>query len=138
MSRLYTVVIDAYPVDACDIYPSGDYPEHINPVAVVESGEIQDDIVGSLIHGWEPENWADHDMGDREFYWPATGFVYRSRSAATARAGLIESYGAKATVYECDPVWVSVAAANKHRRLQRVAARVAKLRRLADEIEAAA
>ena len=67
---------------------------------------------------WEPEGWLsdginpynkqDLDKGERPpFYWPVAR-IYRSRSGAEDRAGLLRHYGATVTVEVSDPVvWPS-------------------------------
>lgn len=51
--------------------------------------------------GWAPEGWNPSPKwilrfgrGSDEFFWPSTSKEYKSRSGATARKKLIESYGA--------------------------------------------
>ncbi len=58
---------------------------------------------------WQPEGWFERSVelyGEvKPFFWPSTKPIYRSRSAAQARADLIESYGAKAVVLVTDTKW---------------------------------
>ena len=90
----------------------------------------------------DPEGWAEHCgwmWGEyKPFFPPSSRPIYRSRSAAQRRVDLINRWFGEGTavVMEATVNWVPLAEAKEHRRLQRVAARVAKLRRLADEIEA--
>lgn len=53
--------------------------------------------------GWRPPGWRPvgnytQIMGTDEFVWPVTNQVYGSRSTATKRKKLLESYGATAVV----------------------------------------
>ena len=64
---------------------------------------------------------------DGHFFLPRGG-LYRSRTAATERAALIESYGAKAVVYEADPAWATLDEARAAREQARRQARIDKLR----------
>ncbi|MDV7194652.1 hypothetical protein [Mycolicibacterium fortuitum] len=56
-----------------------------------------------LTPGWRPPGWRPvgnytQIMGTDEFVWPVTNQVYGSRSTATKRKKLLESYGATAVV----------------------------------------
>lgn len=96
----------------------------------------------AVTYEWEPEGWAenpdsrDRDGNFREFSWPAAGKVYKSRSSATDRAALIESYGATAVVMETTTDWLPIEDANKLRKRRRDAVRIAKLQAKIAEIEA--
>lgn len=48
--------------------------------------------------GWRPEGRYVEMLGTSEFVWPTTNQVYGSRSTATRRKKLLESYGATAVV----------------------------------------
>lgn len=85
--------------------------------------------------GWEAyceEKWGEY----REFFGPSDSPVYRSRSAAQARVDLINRWfgDGAAVLMESEPQWVSVADANRRRRLDRASQRAAKLRAQADRI----
>ncbi|MBD3778502.1 MAG: hypothetical protein IE923_04455 [Micrococcales bacterium] len=86
---------------------------------------------------WVPDGWlTDPEQraewiarhGDDRFFWPRTGVVYKSRSAAQARADLIASYGAKAVVLVAEPQWKSLADAKAERETARRQKRIADLR----------
>lgn len=98
--KLYKVQITAYPTAALlldETAPAGEF--------------------AGLDESWSPPGWLadDHDReewitrhGDTQFFWPATGRLYQSRSGATARARLIEAYGATVEVVESEPiVWLT-------------------------------
>lgn len=93
-NRLYRVHIVDYPDGAI---------VHLNNPGTCEPGDWM------LMPGWAPPGWEpDVDyvsrQGTTEFRWPSTRRWYRSRSAALRRARLIESYGAKTTIEESEPV----------------------------------
>jgi hypothetical protein len=61
--------------------------------------------------GWEPEPVMEAETGawyEPPFRWPAVGRLYLSRSAASRRADLLRSYGARVEVVRSEPVrWPS-------------------------------
>lgn len=108
--KLYTVQYVAFPLEACDVYASfDDLPDwlHGNTVRVTE--DIDSDLPAVLVGDWQPRTWPERSVelyGEvKPFFWPSTKPIYRSRSAAQARADLIESYGAKAVVLVTDTKW---------------------------------
>lgn len=122
--RLYTVQITAYPEDE----GGGQY-------ALWPGREISWQPVGWLSDAEARAEWIERH-GDARFFWPKTGLVYKSRSAAQNRADLIESYGARAEVLVTETAWRSLADARAEREKDRRDARVAVLRARIAEIEA--
>lgn len=126
--RIYTVQIDAYPLDACDIYESRDaLPEWLHGWEV-ETVEDIGDAVAVLADGWKPDGWhPPASSTSDEFWWPATGRLYKSRSAARERAHLIESFGARAIILESAVEWLPIREANRRRWRARVDKRISRL-----------
>lgn len=122
--KLYTVEIVDYPCDG----EGGHYT-----FSGVEMEWVPD--------GWlsDPENRAEWIArhGDDRFFWPKSGLIYKSRSAAQARADLIESYGATAVVLVSEPEWKSLAEARAEREAARRQARIEDLRSRIAALEAA-
>lgn len=115
MTRLYTVV-DAYTDDdytTVETY-DGDYIEVREPIECPF-----------------PEQWDEfcvRKYGEtREFFLPATGRIYKSRSAAVDRANLIKYWGGKAVVMECEPQWQTLENARRGRELPKLNARIIKI-----------
>lgn len=99
----------------------------------------------------EPEGWREYALaawpdGPREgeywpngykpFFWPKTDVPYKSRSSAQARVDIINRWGGKAVVVECEPEWVPVAEANRRRAQQRLHKRIDKKMRELAALEA--
>lgn len=130
-THIYRVEITAYPAEACALIKDyGDGAAGEVPITPPVDG-----MVGLLTDDWEPDDW---DSADGGFYWPSTNRVYRSRSAAKARARLIESYGATTRILVSPVVWEDLDEYTRQQRLMRARVRADKLRRQADEIERAA
>ncbi len=122
--RLYTVEITDYPRDG----EGGCYTSR-------DSIDIE----------WRPDGWlADPEQraawvdrhGDDRFFWPKSKLIYKSRSAAQARADLIESYGATAEVLVTETDWQSLADAKASRDRARRQKRIAALRKQIADMEA--
>lgn len=119
MTRLYTVV---------DAYNDEDYV-------------MYDDFRTTLLKPIDcphPEEWVTFCLeryGEvKDFFLPASGRIYKSRSAALERAALINYWGGKAEVLECTPEWQPLAEAKAGRERRRIHARITKLE---DELAAA-
>lgn len=101
------------------------------------------DCTPTLRSSWKPECWEssplskDKDGNPVEFYWPSTNRTYASRSSATERAALIESYGATAVVLETEAVWVPLEEAAANRKKERDGARIQKLEAKIEQIKQA-
>lgn len=78
-----------------------------------------------------PEEWEAFCLeryGEvKDFFLPASGRFYKSRSAAVERAALINYWGGKAEVLECTPEWQSLAEAKASRERRRLHTRIVKL-----------
>ena len=73
--------------------------------------------------GW-PE-YCEAKWGEQKpFFWPDTDRVFRSRSAAQSRVDIINGWGGRAVLVECEPVWVTVEEANRRRARERSKARL--------------
>lgn len=123
--RIYAVEIVAYPAEACDFYDPADLPEWLHGYTVQTTADA-DHLDAVLRADWSPDGWDEDDRGS--FWWPSTSRLYKSRSAASERASLIESYGALAVLIESDLSWSTVPAANARRKRARNAARIERLR----------
>ncbi len=118
--KLFKIQIIAYPTAALlldETAPAGEF--------------------SGLDESWTPPNWladnrdrdewVDHH-GDTRFFWPATGRLYQSRSGATARARLIESYGATVEVIESEPIVWLTPEVRRARRIETLEAELLDLR----------
>lgn len=73
-------------------YPEGSFE------CIDEEADIWIPTQGWRPPGWRPVGNYTQIMGTDEFVWPVTNQVYGSRSTATKRKKLLESYGATAVV----------------------------------------
>lgn len=73
-------------------YPEGSW------TCINEEEDYWDPTPGWAPAGWRPEGRYVEMLGTSEFVWPTTNRVYGSRSTATKRKKLLESYGATAVV----------------------------------------
>lgn len=119
--RLYTLSV-TYPAAALTDARCADCGEPVESQGgflIVHSsdGGLVYDIVQELKRDWEPEGWLA-DPVDREewiarydsarFFWPKADKIYFTRGTARKRAKLLESYGAKVTIIESEPiVWLT-------------------------------
>lgn len=97
--------------------------------------------------GWKPEGWVEFvaqeiERGrswspDERFFWPSEDKLYRSRSSAEDKAGIVRHWGGKAVILEAEVgEFIPVVEANKRRKRTRNAARIAKLAAQIEAIEA--
>lgn len=121
-SRIYKVAIVAYPAS---------WEEHERWEEEVPGLDV---VMPWAPDGWEPDARYLEIFPDGIFRWPKTSHLYRSRSAAVARAALIESYGATAIVLEADLEWVDSHEAAARRRAARDQERAARLRAKAADL----
>lgn len=85
---------------------SGDYLYRVRVIRYPEGSFECIDAAADIwipTPGWRPSGWRPvgnytQIMGTDEFVWPVTNRVYGSRSTATKRKKLLESYGATAVV----------------------------------------
>lgn len=120
--KLYTVQIVDYPSEA-----------------VLEGSSHDGESWSEPIAEWQPDGWPERSVelyGEvKPFFWPSTKPIYRSRSAAQARADLIESYGAKAVVLVTDTTWETFDERNARIAEDKREKRIADLREQIRELE---
>lgn len=113
--KLYRVEITSYPDGALSEDPHDDGYSIIDPE-------------------WQPEGWAAYSEEQwgkvRDFWWPPTKTLYRSRSGATDRARLIESFGATAVVIESEPIVWLTPEVKRARTIAKLRAQIAELEAL--------
>ncbi|MEV5360611.1 hypothetical protein AB0K45_09730 [Micrococcus luteus] len=93
-------------LDGCDtekLARTGGYYLHRVEIVGYPDG-AWDSEYECLNEDWAPEGWnpdAEYIRhGHRDFFWPSTKREYKSKSAARARARLIESYGATTRIVQ--------------------------------------
>lgn len=80
----------------------------------------------------EPEGWREYSIEQfgeyKPFFLPSWARIYKSRSAAVARASLINSWGGYVEVVECTPRWQTLADAKNERARRRLHDKAQKLK----------
>ncbi|MCT1367207.1 hypothetical protein [Kocuria sp. HSID16901] len=94
-----------------------DLPDRLYKVEVIGGGPVPERTLA---------NFAARYPEQKEFFYPSARRVYRSVSAARARADLLRDCGCDVTVYECTPDWA--VCETKQERIARLEAENAELR----------
>lgn len=115
MSMLHIVEDESYEPFGPYLYAK-DLPEKLYALEVTLAGPVPDATLSAF---------EDQHPGE-SFYYPSTRRVYRSVSAARARADLLRDCGCEVTVYECTPDWA--VCETKQERIARLEAENAELR----------
>lgn len=148
--KLYAVDMVAYPPEAIEWKREAECAEWELENYEVVAEEVRDgeNWVG-FYKGFTPEGWAEYALDKwpnyeevidgmvhyvKPFFWPSTDKVFRSRSAAQYRVDLIERWGGQAVLLECEPEWVPVAQANRHRKIERLEAQAERAEEKAREL----
>lgn len=108
------------------------------PAEMIEHNRRLSNEDFSLYSGWKPLGWAkfvaqEIERGrswspDERFFWPSEDKLYRSRSSADDKAGIVRRWGGDAVVLEAEVgEFIPVTEANKRRKRTRNAARIARL-----------
>lgn len=125
--KLYTVQIVDYPEESRFYTIDGAYSDYWTHKAY------------AIDELWQPKGWPERSVelyGEvKPFFWPSTKPIYRSRSAAQARADLIESYGAKAVVLVTETKWETFDERNARIAEDKREKRIADLRKQIRELE---
>lgn len=150
MSRLYKAEFISGPDEAYEWFLAAAVPEYLHDDAVDSRNESGTEVLLMPVPGWKPDGWVEHvdcmaseghpwagdcvEQGYR-FFWPKTGRIFKTRSAAQNTVDIIERWGGKAVVMECTPDWTPVDEANRRRKQARNQVRIDKLRAKIAELE---